>query len=172
MNAVAGSYLAGERTALTGGGLRADVLHDVDALAALASALQRLVEDAADPNPLRVLPLALQHAADFNRDGRIDLTELTRLIDLYNTRYGTARTGCYAVATTTTEDGFTADPARAYATVVAAERYHSADTNRDGKIGLLELTRVIELYNYRAGTTRTGQYHAQVGTEDGFAVGP
>ena len=51
MNAVAGSYLAGERTALTGGGLRADVLHDVDALAALASALQRLVEDAADPNP-------------------------------------------------------------------------------------------------------------------------
>ena len=50
--------------------------------------------------------------------------------------------------------------------------YHSADSNRDGRIGLLELTRVIELYNYRIGTTRTGEYHLQAGTEDGFAPGP
>jgi formylglycine-generating enzyme required for sulfatase activity len=49
---------------------------------------------------------------------------------------------------------------------------HSSDANRDGRIGLLELTRVIELYNYRSGTTRTGAYHAQGGTEDGFAPGP
>ena len=38
----------------------------------------------------------------------------------------------------------------------------------------LELTRVIELYNYRLGNVRTGQYHAQTSppTEDGFAPGP
>ena len=37
---------------------------------------------------------------------------------------------------------------------------------------LLELTRGIELYNYRVGTARTGQYRVQPGTEDGFAPGP
>lgn len=37
---------------------------------------------------------------------------------------------------------------------------------------LFELTRVIELYNTRSGTTRTGRYHVQAGTEDGFAAGP
>jgi len=31
---------------------------------------------------------------------------------------------------------------------------------------------VIELYNYRSGTTRTGQYKPQAGTEDGFTPGP
>jgi hypothetical protein len=31
---------------------------------------------------------------------------------------------------------------------------------------------VIELYNYRAGTVRTGQYHAQAGTDDGFSPEP
>jgi hypothetical protein len=56
--------------------------------------------------------------------------------------------------------------------VVRSASLHSADTNRDGRIGLLELTRVIELYNYRSGTSRTGQYHVQEGTEDGFAPGP
>ncbi len=50
--------------------------------------------------------------------------------------------------------------------------YHSADSNRDGRIGLLELTRVIELYNYRIGTVRTGAYHLQAGTEDGYTPGP
>ncbi len=49
---------------------------------------------------------------------------------------------------------------------------HSADSDRDGRISLLELTRVIELYNYRAGSVRTGQYRAKSGTEDGFAPGP
>jgi hypothetical protein len=31
---------------------------------------------------------------------------------------------------------------------------------------------VIELYNYRVGTARTGQYKIQSGTEDGFGLGP
>jgi len=49
---------------------------------------------------------------------------------------------------------------------------HSADSDRDGRIGLVELTRVIELYNYRSGTNRTGQYKSKGDTEDGFAPGP
>ena len=36
----------------------------------------------------------------------------------------------------------------------------------------VKLLRVIELYNYRVGTERTGQYHIQADTEDGFAPGP
>ena len=85
---------------------------------------------------------------------------------------GTTRTGAYRVATTVTEDGFEIDSGRAPAAAVTLSRYHSADENRDGAITLFELTRVIELFNYRAGTSRTGQYHVQAGTEDGFAPGP
>ena len=47
----------------------------------------------------------------------------------------------------------------------------TADRGRNFRINLLELTRVIELYHYRSGTVRTGQYHVQAGTEDGFAPG-
>jgi hypothetical protein len=56
--------------------------------------------------------------------------------------------------------------------VIRSASLHAADSDRDGRISLLELTRVIELYNYRSGTTRTGQYKPQAGTEDGFAPGP
>ena len=112
------------------------------------------------------------HSSDLDLNFRVSLIELTRVIELYNARNGTTRTGCYAVATTTTEDGFVSDPARVSAAVVTLTRYHSADSNRDGKISLTELTRVIELYNYRSGTTRTGQYKIHPGSEDGFAPGP
>jgi len=78
-----------------------------------------------------------------------------------------------------TEDGFATDPGRSNTAVVTLSRYHSADTMGtttgtppDGKINLGELLRVIELYNYRSGTTRTGQYHVLAGTEDGFTPGP
>ena len=54
----------------------------------------------------------------------------------------------------------------------SAPRPHTADVNGDYRISLVELTRVIELYNTRTGTTRTGQYKPQSGTEDGFAPGP
>jgi len=56
--------------------------------------------------------------------------------------------------------------------VIDPVAFHSADSNGDWKISLLELTRVIELYNQRTGTQRNGQYHPQPGTEDGFAPGP
>lgn len=126
----------------------------------------------ATPASLLVAPAAALHCADTNQDLRLSLTELTRVIELYNTRNGTARTGAYAVATATTEDGFVADPARASGIIAPLTLFHSADTNRDGAIGVFELTRVIELYNVRNGSTRTGQYHPQGSTEDGFAPGP
>lgn len=77
------------------------------------------------------------------------------------------------------EDGFAADAPRAIGSTALLARDHSADTRgattgsaRDGSIDLFELTRVIELYNYRSGAARTGQYHVQAGSEDGFAAGP
>ncbi len=110
--------------------------------------------------------LATYHSADTNGDGAISLSELTRVIELYNTRNGTTRTGEYHTAATTTEDGY--EPGAGAIT----GSYHSADENHDGKIDLGELTRVIELYNTRSGTTRTGLYHQENGTEDGYAPGP
>ena len=93
------------------------------------------------------------------------------MIEIYDTRRGTLRTGCYALATTTT-DGFAPDENRLFGASVTLTRYHSADSNSDGRFSLTELTRVIELYSTRAGTTRTGAYRVQAGTEDGFAPGP
>ena len=129
------------------------------------------VEVLAKPDPL-VIRQVLAHSADTAGNFRISLLELTRVIELFNTRNGSSRTGCYAVATTVTEDGFTADAARPSGDTVTLSRYHSADTDHNGKISLLELTRVIELFNTRAGSSRTGAYHAQTGTEDGYDPGP
>jgi len=84
-----------------------------------------------------------------------------------------------AVDATNPEDGFSADSPRASGSDAALARHHSADTRgatsgspRDGAIDLFDLTRVIELYNTRAGTVCTGAYHVQSGMEDGFAAGP
>jgi hypothetical protein len=125
----------------------------------------------AKPDPLIVTQVLLQHSADTDRDWKLSLLELTRVIALYNTRNGTVRTGCYSVQPGS-EDGFAPEPMRAPVGTVTLTRYHNADTDHNGKVGLVELTRVIELYNTRAGTTRTGQYHVQAGTEDGYAPGP
>mgnify|MGYP003675083603 CR=1 FL=1 len=57
----------------------------------------------------------------------------------------------------------------AVALTVLPARLHSADTDQDYRIGLSELLRVIELYNTRSGTTRTGAYEPAAGTPDGFA---
>ena len=129
----------------------------------------------AKPDPLVVNPVTA-HSADTDRNFRIGLIELTRVIELYNTRNGTTRTGAYVVLANS-EDGFAADPARTGATVITLTAYHSADTARggivrDAKIDLVELTRVIELYNTRSGTVRTGAYRVLAGSEDGFAPGP
>jgi uncharacterized delta-60 repeat protein len=123
----------------------------------------------ARPDPLVIGPL--QHSADTDGNFRISLFELTRVIELFNTRYGGGRTGCYRIDAGG-EDGFNPEPTRSGAAAAALERYHSADTSRDGRLSLFELTRVIELFNFRSGAQRTGQYRVQAGTEDGFAPGP
>ncbi len=123
-------------------------------------------------DPLIVPAAILPHTADTNGDFKLNLNELLRVIELYNVRSGTTRTGAYAVDATNPEDGFAVAPTRPSGTTVTLTRYHAADTNRDARISLVELTRVIELYNYRVGTTRTGDYRVQSGTEDGFAPGP
>ena len=123
-----------------------------------------------NPDPLVIGP-ATYHTADTDHNWRLSLLELTRVIELYNTRNGTTRTGCYAVQAGS-EDGFAPEPTRTSSAAVTLASYHSADSDQNGKISLLELTRVIELYNTRSGTVRTGQYHVQTGTEDGFAPGP
>ena len=51
-------------------------------------------------------------------------------------------------------------------------RYHSADFNQDGRISMEELLSVIRLYLYESNHQRTGEYHADPSTADGFAPGP
>lgn len=113
---------------------------------------------------LTVLPT--RHSADSNADLKISLAEFTRVIELYNATVAGVRTGEYRTAAGT-EDLFAPGPGAITA------GFHSADSNKDGRLSLAELTRVIELYNYKNGAgIRTGEYHTQSGTEDGFAPAP
>ena len=127
------------------------------------------IEFLARPDPLAFVPS--RHSADTDANGAISLSELTRVIELYNTRNGTTRTGAYRRATATTEDGFAADEARTDGQLPAFTGLHTADSSRNGTIDLFELTRVIQLYNHREGTLRTGRYRVQPDSEDGFAPG-
>jgi hypothetical protein len=122
------------------------------------------------PDPLMV-PQLLYYSTDENQTGAISLLDLTRAIELYNTHNGTTRTGAYSDQPGS-EDGFAPNPAQAPGQAATLNNYYTADESQNGTISLLDLTRVIELYNYHSGTTRTGQYHPQAGTEDGFAPGP
>lgn len=115
---------------------------------------------------------APNHSADTDLDFRINLQELTRVIELYNTRNGSTRTGYYKVQPGS-EDGFASDSSILNTiAAITLTSYHSADSNRDGRIDLTELTRVIQLYNFRNGTVRTGAYHVWAAGEDGFAPSP
>jgi hypothetical protein len=122
------------------------------------------------PDPLIVSAATAPHSADTNADWKFSLLELARVIELYNTRNNTTRTGCYAMQDNS-EDGFVADTTRGISVNVALPKYHSADADQNGKLSLLELARVIELYNQRTAGVRNGHYHLQAGTEDGFAPG-
>ncbi len=123
------------------------------------------------PSPLIIEQAAPFHSADSNQDGAFDLSELLRVIELYNTRNGTTRTGHYKVQAGT-EDGFASNPDLTNNESGNLSVFHSADYDQNGQLDLSELLRVIELYNYRSGTTRTGEYHPASGTEDGYAPGP
>ena len=121
------------------------------------------------PDPLNVSAGPGYHSADTNQDRQLSLLELTRVIELYATRYGTVRSGGYSVQAAS-EDGFAPAPDRPKSTLATLAAWHSADTNRDGQLNLDELLRVIELYNQRvtATTVRTGAYLPRGDTEDGF----
>jgi hypothetical protein len=123
----------------------------------------------ATPDPL-IVPISVSepHSADVNGDFRLSLSELLRVIELYNTRNGTVRTGSYSVDSET-EDKFTTDPTRPSGSNWLPGLFHSADTSKDGRLGLSELLRVIEHYNTRDGTVRAGGYEPKNGTIDGFA---
>ncbi|WP_221031128.1 immunoglobulin domain-containing protein [Actomonas aquatica] len=133
-----------------------------------------LTASLANPDPLILPAPPTRHDSDLNDDGQIELSELLRAIELYNTRSGTTRTGRYRL-NAETPDGVEADPTAL--TPPTGERpilarFHSADTNRDAELSLSELLRIIEFYNHRSGTTRTGAYHLDSTTLDGFAPGP
>ncbi|GAB5559473.1 MAG: hypothetical protein SynsKO_11200 [Synoicihabitans sp.] len=118
------------------------------------------------PDPLRMELTSHTHTADSNADHRLDLSELLRVIELYNTRNGTNRTGRYR-PDLSTADGFISDIRSESVQMIM--HHHSADTNRDGQLSLSELLRIIELYNTRSGTNRTGAYRSTADTVDGFA---
>jgi hypothetical protein len=122
------------------------------------------------PDPLMV-PQLLYYSTDENQAGAISLLDLTRAIELYNTHNGSTRTGAYADQPGS-EDGFAPNTTQAQGQTATLNYYYTADESQSGNISLLDLTRVIELYNYHNGSARTGQYHPQAGTEDGFAPGP
>ncbi len=134
----------------------------------------------ANPDPLPINQIFF-HTADTSGNYKIDLSELTRVITLYNARFdtgaGKVRTGCYKLQSGTV-DGFSTEVTRDPAAVITLPTYHAADYNRNGKIDLSELTRVITLYNTRydtgAGKVRTGYYKVAVGTTtvDGYTTDP
>jgi hypothetical protein len=111
----------------------------------------------------RSFRFASTHSGDSDGDWRISLPELLWMVELFNTADGAQRTGAYHSAPATAE-GFApgAGP---------LEYYHSADTDHNGRIDLPELLRAIELYNAMNGTARTGAYHIDSGSNDGFAAG-
>ena len=139
----------------------------------------------ATPDPL-VVPRLSYHSADTSQNWKIDATELTRVIVLYNTRFttvdGKVRTGAYKLAPTgtTTADGFATDldvDPDPTATAPVLARYHTADYNKNGRIDAAELSRLIVLYNTRYttvdGKVRTGYYKstpAGTTTVDGFTT--
>ncbi len=156
----------------------------VDVEAAVVDGQFELVTDLVDPaeqfrlrladvvlDEVQVDPSELGHSADINRDFQLDLSELLRVIELYNTRNGTQRTGRYRLSDSS-EDGFTPESEVAGGTTAGLARFHSADVDRNAEIDLSELLRVIELYNTRTGTTRTGRYRFDAETEDGFSPAP
>jgi hypothetical protein len=108
---------------------------------------------------------AVFHTADTNQDMRLSLDELLRVVQIYNTRNANVRTGAY-------DASYAPDPS--VATPVVPATPHSADTDGDGAINLMELMRVIDLCKYSPSITvgRTGEYHADSTGVDGFAPGP
>ncbi len=96
---------------------------------------------------------AAQHSADYDHDWSISLSEILRVIQLFNLDGYQCGDG--------TEDGFAPFPGRTDCTPHAGD-YITQDWNID----LSELLRMIQLFNAPGRA-----YHALAGTEDGFSPG-
>ena len=99
------------------------------------------------------LPEDQTHSADVNHDWHLSLSEVLRVVQLYNSGGYSAETG--------TEDG--------YAPGVGGKQAgspHNADYNGDWSVDISELLRVVQLFNAPGGA-----YYRASGTEDGFVPG-
>ncbi len=97
---------------------------------------------------------SLSHAADQDRDIRVSLSEMLRVVQLYTV-------GGYRCASGT-EDGY--EPTESL-TVTSGCWPHASDYSpHDWRISLGELLRLIQLYN-------SPGYHVDPSSEDGFAPG-
>lgn len=123
------------------------------------------------PDPLVLEQASRFHSADTDGNFRLELSELLRVIELYNTRKGTQRTGAYRVSEDGSMDGFEPDVDADPGSPSPLTRFHSGDFDRDGKVNLSELLRVIELYNHRVGSQRVGGYRSDSESADGFTPG-
>lgn len=132
---------------------------------------EEVVELMAAPEPLQLQPAPDHHTADLNQDYQIDLSELLRVIEIYNTRYGSVRTGRYTTDSASL-DGVKPAPTINDQTPAVVFAFHAADMDFDGRINLSELLHVIEFYNQRDGSIRSGRYHLDVASPDGFSSGP
>lgn len=95
---------------------------------------------------------SVYHSADQNHDWKISLTEVLRVIQLYNSG------GYYCSCNT--EDSYSVTGNNRTCSPHSSDYYGSPDW----KIQLYEILRLIQIYNY-------GSYHPSTGTEDGFALG-
>ncbi len=93
------------------------------------------------------------HTADENKDWKISLDELLRVIQFYNS--GGIYCDCLS------EDGYS--PSTLYSRECLP---HSSDyyNGHDWRINLYELLRLVQIYNY-------GKYHPDPSSEDGFGLG-
>jgi PhoPQ-activated pathogenicity-related protein len=98
------------------------------------------------------------HSADQDGNGRINLTELLRVIQFFNIRGYQC-----AVAPASSEDGYLAGAGAGHDCAPHCSDY----APQDWQIDLTELLRLIQFFNI-------GGYHAcaESGTEDGYCAGP
>lgn len=92
--------------------------------------------------------LPVQHSADYNGDEEVSISEMLRVVQIFNV-------GSYH-CDTSTEDGFAPGPGGDY------EHIHSSDyLDQDWKIEMAELLRLVQIYN-------VGGYEPCSNGEDGY----
>jgi len=108
--------------------------------------------NAAGEKSANTIGTSIRHSSDQNEDFAIDLTELLRVIQFFNSNGFHCATG--------TEDGFA--PGSGDSSCAA----HNSDYNpQDWRIDLSELLRLIQFFN-------SNGYHSQCSSEDFFSPGP